>query len=137
MPNEITKRLSATVAEYSSLELVDGKPEMKQEKAVFKGVQSPERINKLLRKRLGSKPFLISSIASFEQKLYAISLEDFILHAHLVDEDAADNDGADETEDGAEAEQKETEPDEGAEADDKAEADDALGEESSAEDDGI
>lgn len=87
MANPIIKKASATVVKYSTVEFVDGAPVLvSQPDAVFRGILSAERAKKALAKQLDTDTqFVVVSVESGEKR-YAMSFEDFVRNAYVIDE---------------------------------------------------
>lgn len=108
MPNVISKTLTVTRVKYQTVAIEDGTPKfVEHPDAVFRGILTPERAQRMLQNRLGKDAILVIIDVDAGQKRYEMDLEQFVLHAQeagAADEDEADEDEADEDEVGEPAE---------------------------------
>lgn len=117
MPNVISKTLTVTRVKYQTVAIEDGTPKfVEHPDAVFRGILTPERAQRMLQNRLGKDVILVIIDVDAGQKRYEMDLEQFVLHAQeagAADEDEADEDEAGEPaeavdEDGTELEEGES-----------------------------
>lgn len=88
MANQIVKELNVTRVEYSIIKVEEGVPSFEpQPMAVFRGALSEKRVQKSLKKQLGEEiPFVITKLDAGRHR-FAMSFEDFVAHAQVIDED--------------------------------------------------
>lgn len=115
MSNVISKTLTVTRVKYQTVAIEDGTPKfVEHPDAVFRGILTPERAQRMLQNRLGKDVILVIIDVDAGQKRYEMDLEQFVLHAQEAG--AADEDEADEADEADEDEADENEVGEPAEA---------------------
>ena len=121
MSSPIIKDMAVTSVRYSIARVVDGVPTFfEQPMAVFKGLLSAEKVNKLLAKQLGKNVvFMVSEVDAAKHR-FVMQFEEFVRLASIDDGSDAESDSAanDDIESGSAVEAnpaEETQPEDNAE----------------------
>lgn len=100
MARAIVKTLTTTRVSFKTVDVENGVPcFVDQPDVVFSGVQDKEKVERLLKARLGKDAVTVITNINAGQHRYEVSMEEFVLNAVVVDNI---EDGADEMEDDGE-----------------------------------
>lgn len=102
----ISKTLTVTRVKYQTVVVEDGAPKfVEHPDAVFRGILTQERAQRMLQSRLGKDVILVITNVDAGQKRFEMDMEQFILHAQVADgEEVPDEDEAGEPAEPAEEE---------------------------------
>ena len=98
MARAIVKTLTTTRVSFKTVVVDGGVPcFVDQPDVVFSGVQDKEKVERLLKARLGKDAVTVITNIDAGQHRYEMSMEDFVLNAQIVDnsedDDEAEDDG--------------------------------------------
>lgn len=105
----ISKTLTVTRVKYQTVVVEDGSPKfVEHPDAVFRGILTQERAQRMLQSRLGKDVILVITDVDAGQKRFEMDMEQFVLHAQVTE---TENDGEEvpDEEDGESAEAVEAE----------------------------
>lgn len=96
MARAIVKTITATRVSFKTVAVEDGIPcFVDQPDAVFSGQQDKDKVERLLKGRLGKDAMIVITNIDAGQHRYEMTLEEFVLNAHIVDDSADEADEAD------------------------------------------
>ena len=97
MARAIVKTLTTTRVSFKTAVVENGIPSfVSHPDAVFSGVQDKEKVERLLKARLGKDAVIVITNIDAGQHRYEMSMEDFVLNAQIVDTGEDEADDADE-----------------------------------------
>lgn len=107
----ISKTLTVTRVKYQTVVVEDGAPKfVEHPDAVFRGILTQERAQRMLQSRLGKDIILVITNMDAGQKRFEMDMEQFVLHAQVAEAEHDGEEVPDEDEAGEPAEPAEEEP---------------------------
>lgn len=101
----ISKTLTVTRVKYQTVVVEDGAPKfVEHPDAVFRGILTQERAQRMLQSRLGKDVILVITNVDAGQKRFEMDMEQFVLHAQVAEEENNGEEVPDEDEAGEPAE---------------------------------